>query len=300
MKMLLYVAIFSLVITSVSAQDISGKWYGKITQRPGGYSQLYDLELELSQNSQKNISGESYAYITYILDARVGLSGSIKGDHIELQEYKELIRQEKIPLTWVLCIKKFIMTYRKEGNIEYLQGDWSGVSKDDEESCVPGKIILARSKEDIQLFLANGGFNNPIPVSTPSDLLLPVFTPDFHNTDINKVTEIEVNHLSLQIRLYDYLKIDNDTVSVYLNRNALAKNVRISKQPVKIDFNLDTRIDINEILLLAENLGEIPPNTSLLEIIDGKHIYRLKIESDKQKTAAIYLRYKPLKPNANE
>lgn len=285
---LVYVAIFSLFVYSpVLAQDVSGKWYGKITQGPGGYSQLYDLELDLNQKT--TITGESYSYIPDILDARVGLTGSIKGDRVVLQESKDLIRQEKLPLTWVLCIKKFILSYRTEGNVEYLQGDWSGVSKEDGEDCVPGKIILSRTKPELQQFFTNGGFEAPVPAEP-----VPVFSPDFNNTIVNKVSEIEVNHPSLQIRLYDYLKVDNDTVSVYLNRKNLAHREGLSKRAIKIDFYIDTRIPVNEILLFAENLGKIPPNTSLMEIIDGKHTYRLKIESDKQKTAAIYLRYKPL------
>lgn len=289
MKIFLCVAIFSVFsAASLSAQNVSGKWYGKITQGPGGYSQLYDLELDLNQGS--NITGESYSYITDILDARVGLSGSLSGNHLELQEYKNQIRQEKLPFSWVLCIKKFVVTYRKEGDIEYLQGDWSGVSKEDGDACVPGKIILSRTKSELQYFFDKGGFNIPIPPDSP----IPVFTSDFNNTVINKISEIIVNHPTLQIRIYDYLKVDNDTVSVYLNRNSLVKSAGISKRAVKIDFNLDTRLDLNEILLFAENLGKIPPNTSLMEIIDGRHTYKLKIESDKQKTAAIYLRYQPI------
>jgi hypothetical protein len=289
MRIVLYVAIFNLLFTgSALAQNVSGKWYGKITQGPGGYSELYDLELDLNQ--KKSITGESYSYIPGILDARVGLDGWIKGTHVELQEYKDLVRQERLPVTWVLCIKNFVLTYRNEGNIEYLLGDWTGVSKDDSLDCVPGKIVLARTKPELQQFFDKGGFNAPIPVES-----LPVFTSDFNNTAVTKVSEIEVTHPSLQIRLYDYLKVDNDTVSVYLNRKSLAKREGLSKRAIKIDFYLDPRIDLNEILLFAENLGEIPPNTSLMEIIDGKRTYRLKIESDKQKTAAIYLRYKPEK-----
>lgn len=289
MKIFLYVAIFSmLVCIPAFAQDVSGKWYGKITQGPGGYSQLYNLELDLKQRT--GITGESYSYIPDILDARVGLSGSIKGNYIELQEFKDLVKEERLPLTWVLCIKKFVLTYRAEGNIEYLQGDWSGVSKEDGDECVPGKIVLARTKQDLQTFFDKGGFNVPIPAPP-----VPVFTSNFNNTTVTKVSEIEVTHPTLQIRLYDYLKVDNDTVSVYLNRTRLAHAEGLSKRAVKIDFQLDPRIDLNELLLFAENLGKIPPNTSLMEIIDGKHTYRLKIESDKQKTAAIYLRYKPSK-----
>lgn len=91
------------------------------------------------------------------------------------------------------------------------------------------------------------------------------------------------------------MKVDNDTVSVYLNRNLLAKNIRISKRPALLNFKLDTRIEFHEILLYAENLGLVPPNTSELILVDGATRHRVMIVSDKEKTAAVYLRYKPKK-----
>jgi hypothetical protein len=93
--------------------------------------------------------------------------------------------------------------------------------------------------------------------------------------------------------LNDYSRVDNDTVSVYLNRLPIAKNIWISKRAAVINFKIDTRISLHELLLYAENLGQIPPNTSSLLIVDGSRTHRIQIESDKQKTAAIYLRYKP-------
>ena len=46
----------SFLTQEILGQNISGKWYGKITQGPGGYSQLYDLEMNLTQ--KKNIWGD--------------------------------------------------------------------------------------------------------------------------------------------------------------------------------------------------------------------------------------------------
>ena len=60
-----------------------------------------------------------------------------------------------------------------------------------------------------------------------------------------------------------------------------------------IKFQIDKRIILHELLLYAENLGLVPPNTSELILIDGETRHRVMIVSDKQKTAAIYLRYKP-------
>src|SRR5690606_16480410 len=104
---------------------------------------------------------------------------------------------------------------------------------------------------------------------------------------------IEIRQPDIQIQLIDYLKVDNDTVSVFLNRKPLARNIRISKRPVLLSFQVDKRLELHEILLYAENLGHIPPNTSEMIVVDGDRRHRVMIVSDKEKTAAVYLRYKP-------
>jgi hypothetical protein len=159
-----------------------------------------------------------------------------------------------------------------------------------------GKVILSRSIEGLNKFLeqrkdsvVNTITQNP----EPEVPVLVDFNSDFLETEPKKVTEIDVHNADLQIQLLDYLKPDNDTVSVYLNRKILAKDVQISKRPALIKFRIDKRITVHELLLYAENLGLIPPNTSELILIDGETKHRVMIVSDKQKTAAIYLRYKP-------
>ncbi len=279
------------------SQNIQGKWIGKITQQPGGYSQLYDLELDLSQ--RKNIWGESYAFEGDSVQIRIGLSGFIEKDSIRLNESLGWIREDKVPYNWIACVKQFVLAYRKEGSFEYLEGRWSGVSKNDaSDSCFPGKVILSRTLEGLNKFLED--HKDSIVVTEPivtASIARPVldFKPNFLNTEPKKITEIVVTHPDLQIQIVDYMKVDNDTVSVYLNRNLLAKNIRISKRPALLTFKLDTRLEFHEILLYAENLGLVPPNTSEMILIDGEQRHRVMIVSDKEKTAAVYLKYKPKK-----
>lgn len=293
MKCLLCI-LLSLIVHNTFSQDISGKWYGKVTQGPGGYSQLYDLELDLNQ--KKNIWGDSYSYEGESVRIRIGLSGYIDRDSIRLSESIGWIREDKVPWDWVACIKNFSLAYRKDNNLEYLEGRWSGISKDDpRDACIPGKVILSRSITGLEKFLEEHKDSVFIaePISTLIEPLPQIdFKPSFLNTEPKKVTEIIVHNPELQIQLLDYLKVDNDTVSVYLNRSILAKNIRISKRPALINFKLDTRIELHEILLYAENLGLIPPNTSELILVDGEDRHRIMIVSDTQKTAAVYLRYK--------
>lgn len=280
----------SFVIIQASGQDISGKWVGKLTQTPGGYSQLYDLELNINQ--KKTISGESYAYMSNAIYARFGFWGNFDGDSIRLKESKEMLIQDVVPKGWVLCVKNINLAYRKIGNREYLQGGWNGVSKDDERDiCLPGSVIMARNKEDLKYFLDS--VHSEIPLPTVAAMSPIDFSQKFLNTAIRKGQEIEVKNLDLRLEIRDYLRVDNDTVSIYLNRKPLIKNILLAKRSRIINFRIDPTQPVNEVLIYAENLGTIPPNTSEMFVIDGKKSYRLLIESDLQKSAAIYLRYKP-------
>lgn len=291
-----FLLILLSILTQVTlAQNISGKWFGKISQGPGGYSELYDLEFNLSQ--RKNIWGDSYAFKDNSIRIRIGLSGKTDRDSIKLYESINWIREDFVPWDWVACIKKFVLAYRSDAAYEYLEGTWSGVSKDDpKEDCIPGKVILSRSIEGLNKFLEQHKDSVINTLALNQEQAIPVlidFNSNFLETEPKKVTEIEVHNADLQIQILDYLKADNDTVSVYLNREILAKNIRISKRPVLIKFSIDRRIKVHELLLYAENLGLIPPNTSELILIDGETKHRVMIVSDKQKSAAIYLRYKP-------
>lgn len=294
MKWLIFI-LLSLIIRDAYSQDISGKWYGKVTQGPGGYSELYDLELDLNQ--RKNIWGDSYATYENSVKIRIGLSGFIDRDSIRLSESIGWIREDIVPWDWVACIKKFSLSYRKDSSFEYMEGTWSGFSKDDpRDPCIPGKVILSRSLTGLNKFLEEhkDSVIKSEPILTLSESPASMdFSAGFLETAPKKVTEIIVHNPDLQIQLLDYLKVDNDTVSVFLNRSILAKNVRISKRPSLINFKIDTRIELHEVLLYAENLGLVPPNTSELVLIDGEDRHRVMIVSDKQKTAAVYLRYKP-------
>ena len=289
MKTLSFIAAFFLSFFTSTAQDISGRWYGKITQVEGGFSELYDLELNLAQS--RIIRGESYAYIPNVLSVKIGLKGRIDGDSVLLSESLFDIREEVMPPSWIACIKNINLKYYKQGQSEFLKGNWNGTSKEDRSPCLPGEIILSKSKQDLEQFIANDGFHRPFLTETIRPL--PELTPEFLSTTIKRVKEIEVHNKQIELRISDYMNVDNDTVSIYQNRDRIAEKKRISKRPIRLNVNLDPRFEYNEIILFAENLGRIPPNTSQLLIIDGKNTHKLVIESDMQKTAAIYLKYVP-------
>lgn len=293
----LSIILLSLLFSSAFSQNLSGKWYGKVSQQPGGYSDLYDLELDL--NHRKNIWGDSFATFENTVKIRIGLSGYIEKDSIYLSESLAWVREDMVPWDWIACIKKFTLSYRQDKEYEYLEGKWAGFSKNDiNDPCVPGKVILSRSISGLNKFLEEHK-DSLITVGTAANQTeMPAaidFNSLFLNTEPKKITEITVHNPELQIQLLDYLKTDNDTVSIYLNRNILARNIRISKRPSVIHFKLNPDTEFHEILMYAENLGMIPPNTSELILIDGESRHRIMISSDNEKSATILLRLLPLK-----
>ena len=237
--------LLSFLTQEILAQNISGKWYGKITQGPGGYSQLYDLEMNLTQ--KKNIWGDSYAWMGKVVRIRIGFSGKMKGDSVKLYESLSWIREDLVPWDWVACIKTYELAYRNDGAYEYLEGTWNGFSKDDpNEDCIPGKVILSKSVEGLNKFLEqrkDSVINVLVKNAEQAPPIVVNFNSDFLATEAKKITEIEVHNTDLQIQLLDYMKPDNDTVSIYLNREILAKNIQISKRPALIKFQIDLKTD---------------------------------------------------------
>jgi hypothetical protein len=51
-------------------------------------------------------------------------------------------------------------------------------------------------------------------------------------------------------------------------------------------------MDSVQLVLFAENLGTIPPNTGLLTVRDGDEIYQVRFSADLQKNASITFRRK--------
>jgi len=94
---------------------------------------------------------------------------------------------------------------------------------------------------------------------------------------------------SLVLSLYDNGVVDGDTVSVFLNGNPI-----ISKQVLKVSafkktIYITPEMDSVELVLFADNLGSIPPNTGLLTVRDGDQTFNVRFSADLKKNAAIVL-----------
>jgi hypothetical protein len=102
----------------------------------------------------------------------------------------------------------------------------------------------------------------------------------------NIIQTINTENETIKIELYDNGDIDGDSVSVFFNNAVVLSHKKLTNQPLTLDLPIKTDA-INELVMYADNLGTIPPNTALLIITDGKKRYEVRITSDLEKSGAI-------------
>jgi hypothetical protein len=123
----------------------------------------------------------------------------------------------------------------------------------------------------------------------------PVVIPYVLRTRTNSLLKtITVNHNSIELRIYDDGAIDNDTVSVYYDNKLIISKARLTDQPIIAHIAVESSDLPHQLVMVAENLGEIPPNTSLLVVNDGDKKYEERIISTEQKNVMINFVYKKI------
>ena len=99
--------------------------------------------------------------------------------------------------------------------------------------------------------------------------------------------EIPISGDSIELRFYDNAEVDGDSIAIFLNNQLLYEHIRLSDKAYTLMLAVETLQQSNELVMVAENLGSIPPNTSLMvAMVDGKR-YETRLESTEQSSAVI-------------
>jgi hypothetical protein len=100
---------------------------------------------------------------------------------------------------------------------------------------------------------------------------------------------MEVPAGEIKIDLYDNAEIDGDTVSVYHNNKLIISAAALSDKPVSFRIKVDAQQPHHELIMVADNLGSIPPNTSLMIITANGKRSEVFISSTEQKNAKLVI-----------
>ncbi|MEO7533687.1 MAG: hypothetical protein ABIU30_07575 [Ferruginibacter sp.] len=151
--------------------------------------------------------------------------------------------------------------------------------------------------------------NTPLTKSTPverdiPEIILPekksqapttIVPPNknFEKRSSDLIKTIEINNPTFKIDLYDNGDIDGDSVSLFYNGRLLLSHKKLSDKPISLTLDASTDVnEPNELVMYADNLGTIPPNTALMIVTDGDKRYEIRIASDLKKSGSIRFVYK--------
>jgi hypothetical protein len=107
------------------------------------------------------------------------------------------------------------------------------------------------------------------------------------------IKTIEIDSSSFTVDLYDNGEIDGDSISLFFNGKLLLSHKRLTDKAIRLTLKIDENQSVNELIMYAENLGTIPPNTALMVINDMENRYEVRISSDLQKSGVIRFIHKP-------
>ena len=102
--------------------------------------------------------------------------------------------------------------------------------------------------------------------------------------------DIVVYDDSILVSFYDNGDIDNDTISVFLNKKPILIGRGLSARALNVYIGLDSTNDIHELSMFADNMGNFPPNTALMVISDRQKRYELYLSASLKHNASIRLR----------
>ena len=174
---------------------------------------------------------------------------------INIQEHR--VTTFHIPADCTPCIRYFTLAYNKTDNIESLSGDWGGVVMNGSAACTPGKIVLKRVTK----------------------------------SEFNHIQEIKVDTGVVRLDFYDNAEIDGDSITVMLDNRVLVSHQKLGLKPVTLEIKVDLDHPEQEVTMIADNLGAIPPNTAMLIVTAAAKKYRLFLSSDKQRSAQVRFIY---------
>ena len=293
--------------------------------------EMYKYEVQIDQQSDNSVKGVTYSYKSTVFYGKSTMQGiyTASSKNLILKELK--LVELKIGSNSEPCLMTCYLDYVKIGKLEVLQGTFISTNAKNKKDCGSGKVYLERVlKSDFELeeFLAHPKPAAPITQQKPmvktsnkdSDIVnrdnetdntantIKTTVPENKKSITTNVTpkvlvqrdnflikRILTSEPIVKVELFDNGTIDNDTISLYHNNEQVIIKGKLNYQPLTYSFNCGNEPVNHELILVAENLGEIPPNTAIMVVTIGKKRQEIFLTSDEKKNAKIIIEYKPNK-----
>ncbi len=249
----------------------AGRWTGQLSQSDRDYGFFYEFDLQNDELGQSYIvsednGGSAHHNLKWAFNERDSIL-TIK----ELQVYS------KTDPNWKWCIKSAQLRLRRNANAYTLEGDWQGYLEGytpQTGRCASGGLFLEKAINTQQIRQQEAEQSNNYELETKREVR------------ISRV--IDVQNPFIRIKVWDSGIVDGDIVTIFLNGKKILDKHRVNKSKYAIPVKLEA--ENNFLILHAEDLGSIPPNTIAVSVDDGVKEQILVLSSDLKVSGAILVK----------
>ena len=315
--------LFVLFFTGLYSQTVGGSWYGKADVMLGAADNNYLTELIIKQKGDE-VEGIFGYYF------RDGYKSIFVRGNYNKKSREFLIN--KIPITYfraatidgVDCYMDFYGTlmiskvqttlkgiFTTEAKYRYTCPDLHVTFQRDEseknqdsliQHAIARKVWQPRQEDLVVTNAASPAMNaSPALTNEARDSIKKAEAPLMQLIEVFSkrqnvlAKEIEVESDSVRISFYDNGDVDQDSISIFLNKVPVVVKQELTAASFNIYLKLDSSRQVNEVSMYAENLGKYPPNTALMVVNDGKNRHEIYLSSSLTQNAAVRLRRKKTK-----
>ncbi len=117
----------------------------------------------------------------------------------------------------------------------------------------------------------------------------PLSDPDVAFRERKKVLvdQLDLHTDNLELRIFDNGIIDDDTIAIFINNEKIRSFYRLKSESLSLDYLAENLPDTIDIVMVAQNMGFIPPNTAVMEMVMNDKIYTLGLESTDSTSAMV-------------
>lgn len=147
-----------------------------------------------------------------------------------------------IPNECVTCTKTYDLTLSKQDGREVLTGDWKGYETLSKKACPWQNRFIPRYHHGIS--------DRCCPTRGTGQI---AERPEDRAPGERTVFDTPAETSTVKIDLYDNAEIDNDTVTIFLNKKLLLYKQRLTEKPLTLLLNALPNMDY-ELVMYADNL----------------------------------------------
>ena len=290
------IIILLLAFNSAAAQDITGFWSGKLFNDSTGKYQSYEVVIAKNGTRYEAVTRTQFFVNDASYFAIKRASVKISGNKIIITDLTTLF--ENYPVNAPKGIRQLnVLTLADDS----LRGPFvTNTTKKYSE--VTGNVFLQKKSDkagkELAALLNNSkqtGLrkNNTPPakiLAAAAKITLPAAERTLRKTEVQAT--VLFNSDTLRLRLYDNGIVDGDTVTILVNNKVILAKQALGNLPVYYNLIIPATEDSVLLLMYAENLGSIPPNTGLLIIQEGNKRTELRLSGNLQQNAAILFKRK--------